>query len=53
MTVAPGWVTLPVSIFSLTDRGDVFAGAALTMILVAATLVLLLGLERLTGRQTR
>ncbi|TPI20890.1 ABC transporter permease subunit [Mesorhizobium sp. B4-1-1] len=53
MVYPPGWVTLPVSIFSLTDRGDVFAGAALTMVLVAVTLLLLLGLERLTGRQTR
>lgn len=43
---------LPVSIFSLTDRGDIFAGAALTMILVAAMLVLLLGLERITKRAT-
>ena len=48
MVYPPGWVTLPVSIFSLTDRGEIFAGAALTMILVAATLVLLLvGLERM------
>ncbi|WP_246506390.1 hypothetical protein [Mesorhizobium silamurunense] len=48
MVYPPGWVTLPVSIFSLTDRGDIFAGAALTMILLVATLVLLLGLERIT-----
>jgi len=50
MVYPPGWVTLPVSIFSLTDRGDVFAGAALTMILVVATLALLLGLERISAR---
>jgi 2-aminoethylphosphonate transport system permease protein len=50
MIYPPGWVTLPVSIFSLTDRGDVFAGAALTMILVVATLALLLGLERVAAR---
>ncbi|HEY5203254.1 MAG TPA: hypothetical protein VIJ63_01460 [Roseiarcus sp.] len=31
----------------LTDRGDIFSGAALTVILVAATLALLIGLERL------
>jgi 2-aminoethylphosphonate transport system permease protein len=53
MVYPPGWVTLPVSIFSLTDRGDVFAGAALTMLLVAVTLALLIGLERVTGRQAR
>jgi 2-aminoethylphosphonate transport system permease protein len=50
MVYPPGWVTLPVSIFSLTDRGDVFAGAALTMILVVATLILLLGLEWVANR---
>ena len=46
MVYPPGWVTMPVAIFGLTDRGDIFTGAALTMILVVATLVLLLGLER-------
>ena len=46
MVYPPGWVTLPVAIFSLTDRGDIFSGAALTMILVAVTLALLIGLER-------
>ncbi len=45
MVYPPGWVTLPVAIFGLTDRGDIFDGAALTMILVAATLALLLALE--------
>jgi 2-aminoethylphosphonate transport system permease protein len=47
MVYPPGWVTLPVAIFGLTDRGDIFSGAALTMILVVATLALLIGLERL------
>jgi ABC-type Fe3+ transport system permease subunit len=37
---------MPVAIFGLTDRGDIFSGAALTMILVVTTLALLLGLER-------
>ena len=46
MIYPPGWVTLPVAIFGLTDRGDIFSGAALTMILIAATLALLIGLER-------
>lgn len=50
MVYPPGWVTLPVSIFSLTDRGDIFSGAALTMILVAVTVLLLLALERLAVR---
>ena len=39
MVYPPGWVTMPVAIFGLTDRGDIFTGAALTMILVVATLV--------------
>jgi 2-aminoethylphosphonate transport system permease protein len=47
MVYPPGWVTLPVGIFALTDRGEVFAGAALTMILVAVTLLVLLGLSRI------
>ena len=46
MVYPPGWVTMPVAIFGLTDRGDIFPGAALTMILVVVTLALLIGLER-------
>jgi 2-aminoethylphosphonate transport system permease protein len=45
MVYPPGWVTLPVAIFSQADRGDIFSGAALTMVLVTVTLVLLLCLE--------
>ena len=41
MIYPPGWVTMPVGIFALTDRGDVFDGAALTVILTLATLVVL------------
>ena len=41
MVYPPGWVTMPVSIFALTDRGDVFEGAALTVLLILATLVML------------
>ena len=40
-------VDVLVNAAGLTDRGDIFSGAALTMILVAATLALLVGLERL------
>jgi 2-aminoethylphosphonate transport system permease protein len=53
MVYPPGWVTLPVAIFSLTDRGDIFSGAALTMILVAVTLALLLALERISSVSAR
>ncbi|MDR3515542.1 MAG: ABC transporter permease subunit [Azospirillaceae bacterium] len=47
MVYPPGWVTLPVGIFALTDRGEVFAGAALTMLLAITTLIVLLGLSRI------
>ena len=48
MVYRPGWVT-----FSLTDRGEIFSGAALTIILVAVTLALLLGLERISSVWTQ
>jgi 2-aminoethylphosphonate transport system permease protein len=48
MVYPPGWVTLPVAIFGLTVRGDIFSGAALTIILVAVTLALLLAPERIS-----
>jgi 2-aminoethylphosphonate transport system permease protein len=50
MVYPPGWVTLPVSIFSQTDRGDIFSGSALTIVLVAVTLTLLVGVERLSHK---
>ena len=50
MIYPPGWVTLPVGIFSLSDRGAVFDASALTMMLAAATLVVLVVLSRLSNR---
>ncbi|TFZ51431.1 ABC transporter permease subunit [Serratia proteamaculans] len=50
MIYPPSWATLPVTIFSLTDRGNIAGGATLTMILVAVTLVLMLLLEGLSRR---
>jgi 2-aminoethylphosphonate transport system permease protein len=47
MVYPPGWVTLPVGIFALTDRGDIFEGAALTILLAVATLVVLVGLSHI------
>lgn len=47
MVYPPGWVTLPVGIFGLTDRGDIFQGAALTILLAAATLAVLVGLSNI------
>lgn len=50
MVYPPGWVTLPVGIFALTDRGAVFDGAALTVVLAATTLLVLFGLSRMPSR---
>lgn len=50
MVYPPGWVTLPVGIFALTDRGDIFHGAAMTILLAAATLAVLIGLSHVPTR---
>jgi 2-aminoethylphosphonate transport system permease protein len=50
MVYPPGWVTMPVGIFALTDRGAIFDAAALTMLLVAVTLIVLLLLGRVSNR---
>ena len=50
MIYPPGWTTLPVTIFSLTDRGNIADGAALTIVLVAITLLLMMKLERIARR---
>jgi 2-aminoethylphosphonate transport system permease protein len=47
MVYPPGWVTMPVGIFSLTDRGEVFQGAALTMLLVILTLFVLIAVSKI------
>ncbi|MGH7057270.1 MAG: hypothetical protein ACREFZ_05215, partial [Acetobacteraceae bacterium] len=47
MIYPPGWVTLPVGIFGITDRGAVFDGSALTVLLAAAALVVLIALSRI------
>lgn len=44
------WKTLPVSIFGLTDRGDVFLAAADTTLLLLVTLIALVLLGRIKGR---
>lgn len=45
------WKTLPVTIFGLTDRGQVFQAAADTTLLLAVTLVALLLVGRIRRRQ--
>ncbi|MEY0629804.1 phosphonate ABC transporter permease, partial [Providencia rettgeri] len=44
------WATLPVSIFSLTDRGNIADGSALTIVLVAITLLLMFKLEKIATK---
>jgi 2-aminoethylphosphonate transport system permease protein len=50
MVYPPGWVTLPVGIFALSDRGAVFDAAALTVVLAITTLIVLFGLSRFPSR---
>lgn len=50
MIYPPGWVTLPVGIFALSDRGAIFDAATLTMILGMGTLAVLMGLSRVATR---
>lgn len=53
MVYPPGWVTLPVGIFGLSDRGAVFDAAALTVLLAIATLIVLGVLSRIPLRAAR
>lgn len=50
MVYPPSWRTLPVSIFSYSDRGDAFLAAASTVVLLATTVLLLLGIARIRTR---
>lgn len=50
MIYPPGWVTLPVQIFALSDRGAVFDAATLTTLLGISTLIVLTALSRLAAR---
>ncbi|MDE2517096.1 MAG: ABC transporter permease subunit [Rhodospirillales bacterium] len=46
MLYPPGWATLPLRIFALSDRGDVLNAAALTSVLAAMTFALLAALRK-------
>lgn len=46
MIYPPGWITAPVEIFSLTDRGSLFAGAAVSVWLLTCTFGALWLLDR-------
>jgi len=50
MVYPPGWVTMPVGIFTLSDRGAIFDAAALTMVLAVTTSIVLVGLSHIPTR---
>jgi 2-aminoethylphosphonate transport system permease protein len=50
MVYPPSWVTAPVDIYALTDRGSIFSGAAVSVMLLGATVAALLILNRLGRR---
>lgn len=52
MIYPPDWLPLPVQIFAATDRGSLFAGAALAVALMATTLLVLLGVSRIRTKAT-
>ncbi|MFF0560186.1 ABC transporter permease [Streptomyces sp. NPDC004266] len=47
MLYPPDWTPLPVLIFTATDRGSLFTGSALAVVLMAATLLVLLAVSRI------
>lgn len=52
MLYPPDWMPLPVQIFAATDRGSLFAGAALAVTLMVTTLLALAAVSRIRTRAT-
>lgn len=50
MLYPPDWTPLPVLIYAATDRGALFAGSALAVVLMAATLLALFAVSRIRTR---
>ncbi|QKW27703.1 ABC transporter permease subunit [Streptomyces seoulensis] len=50
MLYPPDWTPLPVLIFAATDRGALFTGSAVAVVLMAATLLVLLAVSRVRTR---
>ncbi len=50
MLYPPDWTPLPVQVFAATDRGSLFTGAAVATVLMASTLLVLLGVSRIRTR---
>ena len=51
MLYPPRWATAPVEVFALTDRGLIFSGAAVSVVLLACTFAALLLLDRQRRRR--
>lgn len=47
MLYPPDWMPLPVQIFTATDRGSLFTGSAVAVVLMASTLLVLLAVSRI------
>jgi 2-aminoethylphosphonate transport system permease protein len=47
MLYPPDWMPLPVQIYAVTDRGSLFTGSAISVILMATTLLVLLLVSRI------
>ncbi|WP_030297947.1 ABC transporter permease [Streptomyces katrae] len=52
MLYPPDWTPLPVRIFTATDRGSLFGGSAVAVVLMTATLLVLLAVSRIRTRAT-
>ncbi|MFD4631368.1 ABC transporter permease [Streptomyces sp. NPDC058284] len=50
MLYPPDWMPLPVRIYAATDRGSTFTGAAVAVVLMAATLLVLFAVSRIRTR---
>ncbi|UQI43545.1 ABC transporter permease subunit [Streptomyces sp. HU2014] len=52
MLYPPDWLPLPVKVFAATDRGALFSGAALAVVLMATTLLVLSAVARIRTKAT-
>ncbi|MGW3327539.1 ABC transporter permease [Streptomyces virginiae] len=50
MLYPPDWMPLPVRVFTATDRGSLYSGSAVAVVLMAATLLVLLAVSRVRTR---
>ncbi|MEV0091776.1 ABC transporter permease subunit [Streptomyces sp. NPDC050738] len=50
MLYPPDWTPLPVQIFAATDRGSLFTGAAVSVVLMGTTLLVLFAVSRIRNR---